>query len=133
MYSQGICPAALLAGPRQIWFCSSLPFSPAVSLCNKAEETVATPLFSVNTVIRRGGKTLRVNMVLKREDDRILGGLESTLSDGLNHILQHIKIRRTLQLSSHRGCKQQRRIPGLGSIRSLWHCSEQQHQRVTPK
>lgn len=27
-------------------------------------------------------------MVLEGEDDRILGGLERTLSDGLNHILQ---------------------------------------------
>lgn len=37
-YSQGICPAALLTEPRQIWFCSSLPSSPAVSPCNKAEQ-----------------------------------------------------------------------------------------------
>lgn len=38
MYSQGICPAAPLAGPHQIWFCSSLPFSPAVSPCIKQRE-----------------------------------------------------------------------------------------------
>lgn len=32
-------------------------------------------------------------MVLEREDDRILGGLESTLGDGLDYILRHSKIR----------------------------------------
>lgn len=46
-------------------------------------------------------------MVLEGEDDRILGGLESTLSDGLNHILQGTKTRRTLLFSCHRRYEQQ--------------------------
>lgn len=46
-------------------------------------------------------------MVLEGEDDRILGGLESTLSDGLNHILQGTETRRTLSFSRHRRYEQQ--------------------------
>lgn len=48
----------------------------------------------------RSGKALRVNVVLEREDDRILGGLESTLGDGLDYILRHSKRTRTLVFSS---------------------------------
>lgn len=39
-------------------------------------------------------------MVLEREDDRILGGLESTLGDGLDYILRHSKRTRALVFSS---------------------------------
>lgn len=60
--------------------------------------------------LSRSRKTLRVNMVLEREDERILGGLERTLSDGLNHILQRIKTRRTLLFSCHRCYKQETQI-----------------------
>lgn len=41
-------------------------------------------------------------MVLEGEDDRILGGLESALGDGLNYILQHIRIRISSDRSVHR-------------------------------
>lgn len=71
----------------------------------------------------RRGKALRVNVVLEGEDDRILGGLESTLSDGLNHILQHIKTTRTLLFSCHRRCE--------SAGRRLWQCSEQKQQDMT--
>lgn len=56
-----------------------------------------------------GKKTSRVNMVLEGEDDRILGGLESALSDGLNHILRGTKTRRTLSFSCRRRYEQQTR------------------------
>lgn len=59
-------------------------------------------------------------MVLEREDDRILGGLESTLSDGLDYILRRSKRRRTLVFSSDTHVTARRLV------------AERQHQTCDP-
>lgn len=61
-------------------------------------------------------------MVLEREDDRILGGLESTLGDGLDYILQE-------KQEKTRTCVQLGYTLQPGGLRP---CSERQHQKRDP-
>lgn len=127
MYSQGICPAALLAGPHQIWFCSSLPFSPAVSLCNKAEKTVEAPLHSVNTGIWQEWKNLTCQHGSQRRGWQDTGrSWKHSQRWPQSHPAANqdkmpstfVQLSQTLQ---------------AGSVRwSLWQCSEQQQQSMTP-
>lgn len=55
--------------------------------------TLGPPSYNGRSGGEKKNKPLRVYVVLEGEDDRILGGLESALSDGLNHILQDTKTR----------------------------------------
>lgn len=108
MHSQGICPAALLAGPRQIWFCSSLPFSPAVSRCNKSREK--TPLGSVNTVLWQGREKKKPHVSTWFSKERMTGYWE--VLNALSAMAsitscRGTETRRTLSFSCHRRYEQQ--------------------------
>lgn len=114
VYSQGICPGALLAGHHQICFCSSLPSSPVVSPFDKTDLLLCAALTEQKTrqhqhvpfqcyykitwliQVREKSQVLRVDVVLKWKDHRILWCLESTFINGFNHILPHTHTRHIL-------------------------------------